>query len=113
MEYCPIGSIAGGKTSEKNCHRECDKGEFYLRDRTNKEIPIITDRFCRCSLLNSVPLNLLDKEIELRELGISSLRVEFTDESYEETLEVLNCLGKNKNYNDNSYTRGHYKRGVE
>lgn len=113
MEYCPIGSIMGGKTSNRSCNRECDRGEFYLRDRTNKEIPLITDRYCRCSLLNSVPLNLLDKEIELREMGISSLRVELTNESYEETVEVLSYLGKNKNYNDNSFTRGHYKRGVE
>ncbi|WP_426349488.1 DUF3656 domain-containing U32 family peptidase [Alloiococcus sp. CFN-8] len=113
MEYCPIGSIVGGKTSNKSCSKACDKGEFYLKDRTNKEIPLITDRYCRCSLLNSVPLNLLDKEAELREMGVSTLRVELTNENYEETMEVLNYIGKNKNYDDNTFTRGHYKRGVE
>ena len=113
MEYCPIGSVMGGKTSKNNCNGECDRAEFYLIDRTNKEVPLITDRYCRCSLLNSVPLNLLDKEIELKEMGISSLRIELTNESYEEALEIITLQAKNKNYNDNSFTRGHYKRGVE
>ncbi len=113
MEYCPIGSIIGHKNSKENCSLECEKGSFVLKDRMNIEFPVITDRFCRCSLLNSLPLNIMDKEKELMDIGINSFRIDFTDESYEEALEVLKSLREQRSINEKNCTRGHYKRGVE
>jgi len=51
---------------------------------------------------------------ELSKLGVASFRLDFVDENYEETLEVLENF-KLGNWMDEykNFTRGHFKRGVE
>jgi putative protease len=57
---------------------------------------------------------LISNMTEIIKNNISSFRLDFIHESYEETIEVLRAYlerawqGEFKNY-----TRGHYKRGVE
>lgn len=113
-EYCPIGSIFGGKSKLKDCRCVCKKGEYYLKDRIGAEFPVKSDKFCRSYIYNSVPLNLLDNIHELENMNIRHYRLDFTDEGYEETIKVISSF---KNCSSslllNKYTRGHYKRGVE
>ncbi|WP_040211965.1 U32 family peptidase [Clostridium polynesiense] len=114
MEYCPIGSVMGNKSTDRNCGRECEKGNYVLKDRLNKEFPVYTDLFCRSILLNTIPLNLIDRQKELKEIGIKSFRVDFTDENYEETYKILEMLKEKASILiKDEATRGHYKRGVE
>ena len=103
-----------GKSDNHNCNHACEKGNFIIKDRLNKEFQLHTDKFCRCSLFNTVPINIIDKQKELNSMDINSFRVEFTDESYEESLKILGLL-KDENYvpSGEGFTRGHYRRGVE
>ena len=50
---------------------------------------------------------------EMKSFNIENFRVDFLDETYDEVKDVLsqiNCSKKNEN---KTYTKGHYRRGVE
>lgn len=113
-EYCPIGSTFGGKCSTSNCNNACRRGEFVLKDRKGEAFILGTDKFCRSYIYNSVPINLIENIGELRDMNVTSFRVDFIDESYKEAKEILEALRKEEWKDDFSkFTRGHYKRGVE
>ncbi|KAJ52289.1 putative protease [Clostridium tetanomorphum] len=114
-EYCPIGSCFGGRSSKKNkCNGYCKEKEFSLIDRMGEGFILLTDKFCRSYIYNSVPLNLINNIGELEKSGGNSFRLDFIDENYNKTLEILKAtLNKNWGKDFKNFTRGHYKRGVE
>jgi putative protease len=113
-EYCVTGSAFGGKTKDSACSRPCQRSGFTLRDRKGVSFMVETDRYCRSHIFNSVPINLIPNLEDLKRIGAKHFRLDFTDEGYEETREVLESFaeGRFEGSFDN-YTRGHYKRGVE
>ncbi|MCB2294143.1 DUF3656 domain-containing protein [Clostridium algoriphilum] len=113
-EYCAIGSVFGNKSENKNCIANCSKGSYTLKDRKGVEFSIKTDKYCRSYIYNNVPVNLIANIDEIKKNNISSFRLDFIHENYEETIEVLNnYIKKNWQGDFKNYTRGHYKRGVE
>lgn len=112
-EYCPIGSTFGNKSSKKECNKACMKDTFKLKDRMNESFSVLTDNSCRSYILNSLPTNLIDEVEELKSFNIANFRVDFNDESYEEVIDILNQISNKKKNENNKYTKGHYKRGVE
>lgn len=113
-EYCPIGSVLGGKSSCSSCNEDCSKGNYVLKDRKNEEFILNTDKFCRSYIYNSVATNLIPHIEEFRKLGVMSFRMDFIDEGYDEVLKVLNSYKEGSWQGEyTNYTRGHYKRGVE
>jgi putative protease len=112
-EYCPIGSTFGNKSSKKECNRVCMNDTFKLVDRMNENFSVLTDNSCRSYILNSLPTNLIDELEELKSFNIGNFRVDFKDESYEEVKDILNQVANKKKNEENKYTKGHYKRGVE
>lgn len=113
-EYCPIGSVFGGKSSTTSCSENCGGGNYSLKDRKDESFILRTDKFCRSYIYNSVPTNLIPHIEEFKSLGIDSFRLDFIDESYEDTLKVLEAFKENKwSHEYTGFTRGHYKRGVE
>ncbi|QGU94977.1 U32 family peptidase [Clostridium bovifaecis] len=113
-EYCPIGSVFGGQDSKNACKGECNKGSFVLRDRKGEEMAVNTDKFCRSHIYNSSPINLIPNLEEIKKINISSFRLDFIDESYEEVINIIRSFKEGKFEKDfNNYTRGHFKRGVE
>ncbi|GKU23933.1 U32 family peptidase [Clostridium folliculivorans] len=113
-EYCPIGSTFGQKSSNNNCNQSCVKDDFILEDRMKEKFVMTTDRFCRSHIYNSVPLNLIDEMDRMEQIGISSFRVDFIDEDYNEVSRIIRVIKKEEEDNKNiNYTKGHYKRGVE
>ncbi len=113
-EYCPIGSIFGGKNSSSTCSKACEKGVYTLKDRMNAQFPVKTDRFCRSHIYNNLGINLIGDIEEIEVLGINSFRLDFLEESYEQIKYILKSLKEKEWYGDfKNYTRGHYKRGVE
>lgn len=113
-EYCPIGSVLGGKSEKSNCSRKCSEGTFNLKDRIGAEFLVKTDKYCRSHIYNNVPLNLTDKIEELTNMGANSFRIDFIDEKYDDVINVLEFVKNKKTKGDFvDFTRGHYKRGVE
>lgn len=112
-EYCPIGSTFGEKSSCKDCNLACTRDEFTLIDRMNEKFRVMTDIFCRSYILNPYPLNLIEEKDDLKNLGINSFRVEFRDENSNEVKKVLRMIRGEEKVNTNTYTKGHYRRGIE
>lgn len=113
-EYCPVGSVMGGKDSTKECNGQCLKGRYILKDRKNEEFLIKNDIFCRTGIYNGASINLIDNIKELEFMGVKNFRLDFIDEGYDETKKVIRYLLSGKgNMGKGNYTRGHYKRGVE
>ena len=112
-EYCPIGSTFGGRTKDSGCNGVCSKDKFTLIDRVNEKLRVMTDLYCRSYILNPVPVNLAEEIQEIKDLGVTTLRFDFRDESYEEVINVLNIFRKGMKYESKEFTKGHYRRGIE
>lgn len=110
MRNCPI-KAAG--------HCQKNKNIYSLRDRKNEEFPLICTDNCNAVLLNSKPIYMADKLSDLTELKINALRLIFTVENYAQCGKIIkeyrNALGGKPadKPEDNSFTRGHYYRGVK
>jgi len=112
-EYCPIGSTFGGRSSCSECNLACTRDDFTLIDRMNEKFRVMTDVFCRSYILNSYPLNLIEEKEDLIKLGVNSFRVEFRDESKNEVKNVIKMIRNEIEIDNNKYTKGHYRRGIE
>ncbi|MBR0086689.1 MAG: U32 family peptidase [Lachnospiraceae bacterium] len=95
-------------------------GILYLSDRKKNRMAVLSEcRFCQNTILNSVPLSLLKDSGAAEDLGLSEGRLDFTIEDRQETGRVIDLF--RKVYLDKlpadaeipSYTRGHFRRGVD
>ena len=99
----------------------CNGKTEWLRlvDRKKVCFPVKTNcRFCYNTIYNSVPLYLLDQAETIRALCPSVIRVHFTTEKKEQIREILLgavdfMKGQSRAPEGSSYTRGHFRRGVE
>lgn len=92
---------------------------LYLKDRKGKEMPVKNQcRFCYNTIYNERPMSLLGLSKDVEKFAPESLRLNFTIEDRKTTERVLAAFyeefmeGKEKTALD-SFTRGHFKRGVE
>lgn len=89
----------------------CASGQTKLIDRKGEEFRIIKDQdTCRSVILNGKKLWLLDKQAELRGLGLSALRLHFTTENPNEVNSVLAAWKNGGTFEPGSCTRGLYFR---
>jgi putative protease len=106
VEHCLIRN----RTGQCTCHL----GPTKLTDKTGAEFPIIKDgENCRSVLLNGKKLYWLDRQEDLKKLGIWATRLCFTTENAQETDKVLGDFIQNTPMDPGSCTRGLYLRGVE
>lgn len=109
MKNCPIKAM--GK-----CQKH--KDIYSLRDRKNIEFPIVCQKGCNAVLLNSKPVYTADMLSQIKSLGINCIRLNFTVEKAEQCDKIKKEYSaalkgeKIKKPEDNTYTRGHLKRGV-
>lgn len=111
MQNCPVKSI-----------EKCQKNEmvYSLKDRRSEQFPIVCGDNCVAKLLNSKPIFMADKFHDIQKLKINSIRLIFTVENSQECDTIISMYnyaleGKNiKNpFRENTFTRGHYYRGVQ
>ena len=110
MRNCPLK--AAGK---------CQNGKrtFKLKDRKNQEFGIMCQENCNAVLLNSKPIYMADKLNDLLDTGVNRIRLMFTTESYAECDRIIKEYKKafagEKVHApaENTFTRGHYYRGVQ
>lgn len=112
-----------------NCQHKnafgCDKKQdvLYLRDRYDVEFPVKNVcEFCYNEIYNSRISSLLSEAEAIKSMGFCGFRLDFTMESEKETKKVLSMAQSSffstesdkemaKNYS--TFTKGHFKRGVE
>ena len=105
-ENCLIRSRTGSCT--------CNLGVCKLMDKTGAEFPIIKDGDkCRSVLLNGKKLNWLDRQQDLRRLGLWAVRLYFTTENAKEVDGVLSAWRDPLPFDPGACTRGLYLRGLE
>ncbi len=110
MENCPLKSLG-----------KCQKNRMKhaLLDRKNEKFPVKCNENCTCELLNSKPIFMADKLENMNKLKISAIRLIFTVENSAECGKIIEeykmaMLGeKVKSPDENTFTRGHFFRGVE
>lgn len=92
----------------------CQHGSTKLVDRMGEEFRVVRDPgTCRNVILNGKKLYLLDKQRELRKLGLWGLRLMFTTENPGEVNSVLSSYQNGSPFDPGAGTRGLYLRGVE
>ena len=92
----------------------CQSGQTKLVDRKGEEFRVLPDQdSCRSVLYNGKKLYLLDKQSELRGLGLSALRLLFTTENPNEVDGVIASISDGGSFDPGAHTRGLYQRGVE
>ena len=109
MKNCPVKAMG-----------KCQNGKdlYQLRDRKGMKFPIICQKDCRAQLLNSKPIYTADIIEEIRKAKVDCIRMNFTVETPEECEKVVsaykNALAGKKQpaMPENTFTRGHLKRGV-
>lgn len=88
--------------------------EYFLRDRYQAQFPVLVNcNHCMNTIYNSVPLSLHQYLSELEKRQPAALRLDFTDESAEETANVIRFFAQGQGMPPASYTTGHYKKGVQ
>ena len=108
MENCVI-------KSQGRC--SCQGGIYELSDRMGERFPIMCEN-CRNILLNSVPVYMADKWVDLLSLNVDVIRLKFTTESHNEVKKVINAYkdamaGITPKGVFDKITRGHFYRGAE
>lgn len=109
MKNCPVRAIT------KKCAKN---GGYTLKDRRNQEFTISCDDNCHSVLLNSKNIYMADKMKDIIIAGVERVRLDFSSESFSQTLEIINrykraILGETiEPMEENSFTRGHFYRGV-
>ncbi len=80
----------------------------YLRDRKGVLFPVVNDcTICTNMIFNSVPLELISLEGQVKALSPASVRYMFTVESGEDTKRIL------KGNLPDEVTRGHFRKGAQ
>ena len=122
--YYPM--MVSAQCLKKTCG-SCDhrSGKVWLKDRYGQHF--LTKCFCDFCynvIYNSIPTGLVKEAGEILEMGIPVFRLNFTEEGYEQTREMLELFAlaygftkpteKKKNPEKlPEFTKGHFRRGVE
>lgn len=110
MKNCPVKAMG-----------RCQKGKciYKLRDRKGMEFPIVCTKGCRAVLLNSKPIYTADITDDIIKTKINCIRLNFTVENPNECGKIINVYraataGENvPKMQENTFTRGHLRRGVK
>ena len=128
--YGNIPLMLSSQCVRKNTFKcDCTESKMILKDRYEKEFSCCcvchpwktgtTEKgeYCYNILYNSIPFGLLKESEKVRKLGVSCLRLNFTTESPEKSVEILqeflDVYLHNKTPGNQEYTKGHFKRGAE
>ena len=115
-EYCAGGSYLGG-LDKGACTFKCGE-DLYLHDRKDADFRLAGDQFCRMHVLNSQDLSVVAGATELKDMGISRLRLDARTYGPEEIRKLTGLYkavlagAMPDAENLPGTTRGHYFRGV-
>lgn len=122
--YYPM--MVSAQCLKKTCG-SCDhrSGKVWLKDRYGQRfLTKCSCDFCYNVIYNSIPTGLVKEAGEILEMGIPAFRLNFTEEGYEETREMLELFALAYGFTKPTekkkipeklpeFTKGHFRRGVE
>lgn len=110
--HLPLMVSAGCvKKTLGRCKKEA--GQMTITDRYRKSFVVKNEcDYCYNVILNQVPLYLADLQYEVRKLSPKRARLMFTCESGREVEEILELYREEKEFPNNDFTRGHWKKGI-
>lgn len=88
-EHCVYCTFMSEGTDYTNCGRPCEEHRASLQDRIGMSHPVRVDEGCRNTVYNAIEQSGAEYIRNFLELGVSSYRVEFLEESAEKVREVL------------------------
>ncbi|WP_151733820.1 DUF3656 domain-containing U32 family peptidase ['Paenibacillus yunnanensis' Narsing Rao et al. 2020] len=88
-EHCVYCTFLSEGTDYTNCGRPCEDHRASLQDRIGMSHPVRVDEGCRNTVYNAVEQSGAEYLNNFKELGVSSYRVEFLEETPEQVAEVI------------------------
>ncbi|WP_150270386.1 DUF3656 domain-containing U32 family peptidase [Paenibacillus tepidiphilus] len=88
-EHCVYCTFMSEGTDYTNCGRPCEDHRASLQDRIGMSHPVRVDEGCRNTVYNAVEQSGAEYLNNFKELGVSSYRVEFLEETPEQVAEVI------------------------
>lgn len=88
-EHCVYCTFMSEGTNYTNCGRPCEEQRASLQDRIGMSHPVRVDEGCRNTVYNAVEQSGAEYLSNFRDLGVSSFRVEFLEETPEQVAEVI------------------------
>ncbi|RXZ78395.1 U32 family peptidase [Paenibacillaceae bacterium] len=88
-EHCVYCTFLSEGTDYTNCGRPCEEKRVSLQDRIGMSHPVRVDEGCRNTVYNAIEQSGAEYLTQFVELGVSSFRIEFLEESSEKVLEVI------------------------
>jgi putative protease len=88
-EHCVYCTFLSEGTDFTNCGRPCEEKRVSLQDRVGMSHPVRVDEGCRNTVYNAVDQSGAEYLSHFMELGVSTFRVEFLEESADKVQEVL------------------------
>ncbi|MHA6532772.1 DUF3656 domain-containing U32 family peptidase [Paenibacillus sp. BAC0078] len=93
-EHCVYCTFMSEGTDYTNCGRPCEEHRASLQDRIGMAHPVRVDEGCRNTVYNAVEQSGAEYLNNFRELGVSSFRVEFLEETPEQVAEVISLYSR-------------------
>ncbi|SEU15284.1 U32 family peptidase [Paenibacillus sp. NFR01] len=88
-EHCVYCTFLSEGTDYTNCGRPCEEHRASLQDRIGMSHPVRVDEGCRNTVYNAVEQSGAEYLNHFRDLGVTSFRVEFLEETPEQVAEVI------------------------
>lgn len=93
-EHCVYCTFLSEGTDYTNCGRPCEAHRVSLRDRIGMSHPVRVDEGCRNTVYNAIEQSGAEYLPQFRELGVTSYRVEFLEETPDNIHEVLDLYSR-------------------
>jgi len=89
MEHCIFCAFLSEGKDFRDCGRPCDKHQVSVKDRTGMLHPLKADAGCRNTVFNAKAQTGAEFAQDLLALGVRAFRIEFLNESPQETRDTL------------------------
>lgn len=93
-EHCVYCTFLSEGTNYTNCGRPCEEQRASLQDRIGMSHPVRVDEGCRNTVYNAIEQSGAEYLNHFLDLGVSSYRVEFLEETPEQVREVIDLYNR-------------------
>ncbi|MBB3130934.1 putative protease [Paenibacillus rhizosphaerae] len=93
-EHCVYCTFLSEGTDFTNCGRPCESHRASLQDRIGMSHPVRVDEGCRNTVYNAIEQSGAEYLTNFMDLGVSTYRVEFLEETPEQVHEVIDLYNR-------------------